>query len=91
MRTVPYAHSSSLNNKPRSHQLIHVRPLGLLILPIFLLQQHRQHLNRRLQPQPIGTLPPLHARYADTWPVLTREVEMTQDFLVQGEALLMDY
>ena len=66
-----------------------MRSLGFLILILFLLQQDRQHLNRRLQPKPVRTLPPLHARNAYTGSELAREVEMTEDFLIQRKTLLV--
>ena len=80
----------SFNHQPRTHQLIHIRPLTAPPPRLPLPHQHSQHLHRRRQTQPVRTLPALHPRDADAGPVLRGEVEVAQDLLVEGEALLVD-
>lgn len=52
-------------------------------------QQNSQHFNRGLQFQRIRSSPTLNSRNADTRPILTGQVKMSENFLIDIEILLM--
>ncbi len=88
--TIPSPLTVSFNHQPRTQQLIHIRPLTAPPPRLLLPHQHSQHLHRRRQAQPVRTLPALRPRDTDAGPVLRGEVEVPEDLLVEGEALLVD-
>ena len=77
---------TSTNNSTSPQQPIHKRPLHALLL----LDQNRQYLNRRLEPQSLSPLPPPHPRYTNARTILRRKVEMAEDFLMEGKIFLVD-
>lgn len=78
------------NHIPTPQQPFHIRSLHLPITLLLFLHQYRQYLNRRPQSQSVSALPALQPREADAGAILRGEVKVAENFLLDGEGLLVD-